>query len=283
MNRLIGGVAVAVEDLGAGTPVLFLHGFQIDHRSLLHTLGPVFEQRTGYRRIHVDLPGFGASPAAPAIASSDAMVEFVMSLIDEMVGTERFLLVGESWGGYLARGVVARRPAQVTGLALLYPMVVPAHAERDVPEHRTLAEAPGVLDDALLLDAETYRGDAVVIHQGSWDYYRQTILPALAAGDRTTIEKVAAAYAFTTDPESGHEPYPGPSLILTGRQDASVGYRDAFGIVERFPHATFVALDEAGHNLMAERPQVATSLVNDWLDRVERIEGRSQPVRPEGR
>jgi pimeloyl-ACP methyl ester carboxylesterase len=116
--RLVNGRPIATHETGEGTPVLFLHGFGIDHRSLLLTLGPVFERRRGYRRLHVDLPGFGESPADSTIDSSDAMLEVVLALIDEVIGDERFLLVGQSWGGYLARGVVARRAGQVAGVAL---------------------------------------------------------------------------------------------------------------------------------------------------------------------
>jgi pimeloyl-ACP methyl ester carboxylesterase len=86
----------------------------------------------GYRRFHVDLPGFGASPPAPDIDGSDAMVDFVLELIDELVGAEPLLIVGESWGAYLAQGVVARRPDQVLGVALLIPVVIATHADRDV-------------------------------------------------------------------------------------------------------------------------------------------------------
>ena len=84
--RLIGGRPVAIHEMGEGIPILFLHGFGIDHRSLLVSVGPVFERRPGYRRLHVDLPGFGASPADPSIDSSDAAADFVLELIDAVIG-----------------------------------------------------------------------------------------------------------------------------------------------------------------------------------------------------
>ena len=265
----VGGRSIAITELGPGTPVLMLHGFGNDHRSLLYALEPVFERRPGYRRIHVDLPGFGASPADPAIDSSDAMVEFVLELIDEVIGVERFLLVGQSWGAYLARSVVARRRPQVIGVALVIPVVVARHADRDVPAHRILLEEPGVLEGVGPIAAAAFREGAVIIDPASWDYFRTTIQPSMAVADEDVLERIGARYAFANDVDSLGAPFDGPSLIVAGRQDSVVGYRDAQRLLERFPRSTFAVLDVAGHNLEGERTGLLRALVDDWLDRVE--------------
>ncbi len=271
MQRLVDGHPVDLDIIGHGVPVLLLHGFSLDRRSLAYSLGPVFARRTGYRRIHVDLPGFGASAPIVSIDGSDAMLDFVLALIDEVVGDERLLIVGESWGGYLARGVVARRSVQVIGVALICPVVIATHADREVPEHRIIREEPGLLERADPVAAEEFREGAVVVDRGSWDYVRTAIDPAVAAADPATLERIGARYGFAVDVDrvSGNR-FPGPSLIVVGRQDATVGYRDAIGISERFSRATVAVLDEAGHNLEGERPRILAALVDDWLDRVER-------------
>jgi pimeloyl-ACP methyl ester carboxylesterase len=267
--RLVDGHPVEMDDVGDGMPVLMLHGFTLDRRSLLRSMGPLFERRAGYRRIHVDLPGFGASPAAPGIDGSDAMVGFVLRLIHELIDDAPYLIIGESWGAYLARGVIARRPDRVRGVALLVPVIVATHADRDLPDPRLLYEEPGLLDgtDQAAVD---FREGAVIVDRGSWEYTRSAIAPAVVAADAGAVERIAAHYAFATDLDRDGEPFLGPSLIVAGRQDSTVGYRDAVGILDRFPRATFVVLDAAGHNLQGERPHVLDALVDDWLDRVER-------------
>ncbi len=60
-----------------------------------------------------------------------------------------------------------------------------------------------------------------------------------------------------------------PTLILMGRQDAHVGYRDGWDILEFYPRATFVVLDRAGHALGVEQEGLFQAIVNEWLDRVE--------------
>jgi hypothetical protein len=42
-------------------------------------------------------------------------------------------------------------------------------------------------------------------------------------------------YAFSFPVDRLSEPFQGPSLILTGRQDAGVGYRDAWAFLEQYP------------------------------------------------
>ena len=58
-------------------------------------------------------------------------------------------------------------------------------------------------------------------------------------------------------------------MILVGRQDAAVGYRDAWEVLEDYPRGTFAVLDRAGHNLQIEQETLFNALVNEWLDRVE--------------
>jgi pimeloyl-ACP methyl ester carboxylesterase len=76
-------------------------------------------------------------------------------------------------------------------------------------------------------------------------------------------------YGLSLDVDAHVEPFPAPTLILAGRQDAAVGYRDAWEILENYPRATFVVLDRAGHLLPVDQQRLFRALVSEWLDRVE--------------
>ena len=65
------------------------------------------------------------------------------------------------------------------------------------------------------------------------------------------------------------EPIYAPTLILTGRQDAIVGYQDALSILENYPRGTFTILDRAGHALEVDQEKIFHCLTNEWLDSVE--------------
>src|SRR5262245_59392192 len=99
-------VVLSFVEEGAGTPVLALHGWTPDHRLMLGCVEPVFAHRAGYRRLYPDLPGMGRSPAPPSIASSDDVLAAVHDFVDDTIGDSPFLLIGESYGGYLSRALV---------------------------------------------------------------------------------------------------------------------------------------------------------------------------------
>jgi pimeloyl-ACP methyl ester carboxylesterase len=56
-------------------------------------------------------------------------------------------------------------------------------------------------------------------------------------------------------------------LIVAGRRDSAVGYADAAELLERYPHATLAVIENAGHALMHEQPELLAALIGDWLDR----------------
>jgi pimeloyl-ACP methyl ester carboxylesterase len=87
-------------------------------------------------------------------------------------------------------------------------------------------------------------------------------------------------YAFSFDVDDVPEPFPGPALIVTGRQDAVVGYRDAWNILEKYPRATYAVLDRAGH-MLEDKQGLVKVLIHDWLDRVEEQAARgAQMLKP---
>jgi pimeloyl-ACP methyl ester carboxylesterase len=105
--------AMHVISRGSGTPIVLIHGFGVDHRLLL-PLDPTIEAHGGWRRVYLDLPGMGASPA-DGIDSSEDLVAAVEAAIDAEVGGEPFAVLGASYGAMVARRVAHDRP--VLGLA----------------------------------------------------------------------------------------------------------------------------------------------------------------------
>jgi pimeloyl-ACP methyl ester carboxylesterase len=65
------------------------------------------------------------------------------------------------------------------------------------------------------------------------------------------------------------QPCHAPTLIVTGRQDSIVGYRDAWAILDNYPRGTFAVLDRAGHGLYTEQEKLCHALFDEWIDRAE--------------
>jgi len=88
--------------------------------------------------------------------------------------------------------------------------------------------------------------------------------------DHEFLKRLSGANArFSFDVDALPEPFPAPTLILTGRFDNWCGYQDAYAILESYPRATFAVLDCAGHALSVEQSRLFGALVGEWLDRVE--------------
>jgi pimeloyl-ACP methyl ester carboxylesterase len=95
--------------------------------------------------------------------------------------------------------------------------------------------------------------------------------PEGQGGDLQFLEQIRQkpeSYAFSFEVDALPEPFPGPTLIIAGRQDGVVGYRDGWKLLENYPRATYVVFDRAGH-FLEEKEELLGSLINEWLDRVE--------------
>ena len=105
-------------DADPPTAVL-LHGFTPDHRLMTGAFEPVFtarERRPGgvaWRRLYLDLPGMGRTRSAAHVTGTDVVLDVVREVVDRLVPDGRVALCGQSYGGYLARGIVASTPGSV--------------------------------------------------------------------------------------------------------------------------------------------------------------------------
>ncbi|WAH36759.1 alpha/beta fold hydrolase [Alicyclobacillus dauci] len=254
--------------IGEGYPVVMLHGWSLDHQVLLHSMEPLFEKRTGWKRVYVDLPGMGRSDSHPSIRNSDDMLKTVLEWLDDLIPNQPFILCGNSYGGYIARGIIHLRHEMVRGLLLMAPMVVPEFDSRTLPQQTVLKIDNELMSQLSSDDLDEFRSMAVLQGESEWDRFRDEILMPSKQSNYEFLNRIREnGYGFTFDISSNSFEY--PSLIVTGRQDHVVGYQDAWQLIEQYPRATFAVLDMAGHNLQIEQASVFNVLVNDWLDRLE--------------
>jgi pimeloyl-ACP methyl ester carboxylesterase len=197
----------------------------------------------------------GRTPAPETISSADDVLDVLLAFVDGVIGDVPMLVAGHSAGGYYAQAIAGRRPEQVVGLALLCPLLAGIH---DVPEHAVTVRS-GDLGDAEFRDYFTVQ-TAETLHR-----YETYVRPASELADEAALERIGERWELTT---RGTVPYPRPTLLVTGRQDSTVGYARAWDLLEHYPRATFAVLDRAGHALPHEQPELLRGLVTEWLDRV---------------
>lgn len=213
-----------------------------------------------------DLPGMGATPKLDGVASQDAMLDVVGDFIDQLAGDEPFVLIGASYGAYVALGYNFRWGQRLAGLMLTEPMVK-TRPNRQVPEHTVLFEDPVVIAE-LEPDEKFWTEVAVVQSSENLEFFRTAIKPGFFSADNEFLSRLAQRIEYSFDLAAA-TPMMAPALILAGRQDSVTGYRDIWDMLELFPRSTFAVLDRAGHALSSEQQALFTALTHEFLDRVE--------------
>ena len=279
MQVTVRGIPVDYEVRGEGTPVVLIHGWSCDRRYMLDDLEPVFDQRPGWQRIYLDLPGHGKTSAPDWLSTQAQMLQIVQGFISDVVPDGRLAVVGSSYGGYLALGVLRTMRERLLGVALLIPDVPANDGSRNTEQNVTFFEDRSLFTD--LAPDEEWIPRALVRHERRMlEAIRSGDMPAHRIADYGFLERLERNYVHTGAAAEPGPPFHGPSLILTGRQDSTVGFRSVGRLLDELPRATYAVIDLAGHQLgRVERPVVFRTLVDDWLDRLElEREGEHQPV-----
>ena len=267
-------------EIGEGLPVLIIHGWQMDARVEELDFEPIFSKTPGLHRIYVDLPGMGTTPANN-IKDLDDMYSRLVQFIDSRLGGTRFLLVGSSCGGYLARALAQKYTEQVDGLLLRVPLIEPKDSMRDLDAFKPLVPNEQLMS-SISAEDRALLGN-VLIQKPSYiealkAKYKEVYLPAEKAADKKVLDPIRAdpkryQLSFSLDNEDAK--FFAPTLVICGRQDETVGYRDSLRLLELYPRSTYIVLDRGTHGLPIDEAGVFEALVRDWIIRVDEWRGRT--------
>lgn len=252
---------VQVHTRGEGRPVVVLPSFSLDHNAMAEAVEPVFTATAGWSRLYVDLPGTGASPAGEP--RSDAVLDEVAAAIDSMLGGQRFLIAGWSYGGYLAAGLARRLPARVGGLLLICTGRKIRPPDRNLTGVLPSNAEPGWLADvpANLHDHFTH---AIGCQTAAVANRIAAVLARNGPADETYLARLRAD-GFPLSDEDAPTPCSAPVSILTGRRDRVAGYADLFDALSGYDHASYLAISNAGHYLPLEQPRLFQAAALSWL------------------
>jgi len=269
----IQGVPVYYEQYGEGKPILFIHGWSIDHRLMSGCFEPVFDNLHGYCRIYLDLPGMGKTPSANWIKNSDDTLKILLEFIDKLIGNKNFLLAGESYGGYLSMGIIHEIGNRIDGVLLLCPLIdsfATVNKHGKLPQKTIIWKSEKLDSEDQNPDVNAFLDMAIIATPEIFEKYKKDILPGFNMHDKNFLSNYyKGEYNSELEIALRALQFNKPACILTGRQDHCVGYSMAYEILERFPRASFAVLDCAGHNLQIENESIFKQLVIDWIWRVE--------------
>jgi pimeloyl-ACP methyl ester carboxylesterase len=264
---------------GEGRPIIFLHGNPADHRSMVSAFEPIFEKRPGWQRIYLDLPGMGQTKGADWINRNDHVLELVMAFLETVIPGKRFLVVGESYGGYLSRGLAHYKSDMIDGMLLLSPAMNAPSDDRRLPG-KSIIYTEHEYVQSLSPELQEMLGQVAVAHTREvGERLIRDYISAIQISDQPFLQRIRERYAFSFDLNDPPPRFEFPALVITGRQDNIVGYEDQLTLHENFLRGTVAVLDRSGHVGELEQPILFTTLVNEWLDRVEEyLLAKSEPA-----
>ncbi len=254
------GATLSYGDVGQGTCVLALHGSYSTHHELASALEPIFAPYGDYRRLYPDLPGMGASPPHDSIQSSNDVIDLLEQFVDDQIGKGPLLVIGHSYGAHLARGLAARRPGQVVGMAMICPLMPGAMNPETHTVVRSDVDPAGLLDPSHI---DEYLAYFVTHTHETVQRFNEAVAPSIGRFDGDAVERIMSDW--TIDPDPDGSAFGAPTLVATGRHDSVVGYREQVALIDRYPRASYVVLAGTGHALPHERPEIFAALIDDWL------------------
>jgi pimeloyl-ACP methyl ester carboxylesterase len=153
------------------------------------------------------------------LTCNDDVVTVLIDFIDH-VGARPVMLVGHSYGAYLARGVAARRPDVVLGLALGCPV---AAQSQNVPDHDVVRQDDDAYDELEPAQRTRFDDHFVVRTAATARRFRDHTWPGIALADEEALGRIFAGWIV----DFGSGTLSAPTLIVAGRRDSVVGYIDA--------------------------------------------------------
>lgn len=262
----INGVEIYYEIKGEGYPVLFIHGYYADHRLMKGMMEPIIGD-LNYKRIYLDLPGMGKTKNYDSVESADDFVNIICSFASEVVGSEKFVIIGFSYGGYLARAVHYKMKEQVGAIALICPAIYSDRKKRELPKQVILKENKLIKDYLSDLEILSYNKVCVIQDEKIITRFKNEILISKDNCDMKFLVKMLRNnYNVSFSIDELMEPYCISALIVCGRQDSVVGYKDAFRLMKNYPYGDYHVLNGAGHNVHFEREKAFDNIFKEWFE-----------------
>ncbi len=262
-----GEIELHVQEVGTGTPCLVMHGgLGIDHTSL-RGLDPLADTM---RLIYYDHRRHGRSDRPPLETITIPQLADDAAALMETLGEERTIVLGVSFGGFVALEYALRHPERVERLILVgtashgdYGAEIIAAVRARDPSAETIAA----------LTTPPVAGESMAAR---W----RAILPLYLAPGSDVDGIHAALGDISVDMETsqrGMEIWSKwdvrprlreiacPALVLSGRFDYICPPTQARIIADGIPDSVLVEWDDCGHFMWLEQPERFFTTIRNWL------------------
>lgn len=264
------GLATNLHDVGAGEPLVLLHGSGPGVTGWANWRGVIPSLAEQFRVIAPDLSGFGYTERrADTEYGMSHWLEHLAGILDAL-DLNQINLVGNSFGGALALAFAIRHPDRVKRLILMGSVGVPFAITPGLnavwgytPSRNNMREivgwfgaSPDLANNDELVELR-YQAS---VRPGYQDSY-QRMFPA---------PRQRWVDALCSD-EADIRALPHETLIIHGREDRVIPVETSWTLAQWIPNAQFHLFSHCGHWTQIEQQQRFIRQVSDFL-----LEGRQQ-------
>ncbi|MEJ5362273.1 MAG: alpha/beta hydrolase [Spirochaetota bacterium] len=244
---------------GKGDTVLCIHGFggTMDHWTRFARY-----MTDSYRVVALDLPGFGDSSFNEGGDYSIAKQVERVHKFAHTLNLQKFHIVGNSMGGYIAGYYAVTYPDDIKTLGLFAAAGVKSPNESELMKELKKGNNPLIVEDV-----KSYDGLMEFV------FYKPIWLPGFAKkyfATQAVAKKAHFQYIFKQIHDvTLLEKYLGtihtPTLILWGENDRVLDVSGAYVFKEKIHNAQLVIFKECGHLPMIEKPERSATVYKKFL------------------
>ena len=274
------GARLFYQSVGKGDPIIVVHGGPgMNHEYLLPGM---LGLARSHRVLFYDQRG-GGRTEGEVNASTMSFDRFLSDIdaIRDSLKLGRPVLLGHSWGGFLAMRYAAKYPEQLRALIL---MNTEEPGQRYHDASQQLVKQRLTADDATelirLTSPSMNRGDSGTMNPILRIYFRATFADRSLANqlavslDPRTTRNMEAVATFVMGPIVKNDYWREvatirvPTLVVQGAQDV-VPLAMARELARTIPFAQLTIIDNAGHFPYIEKPVETFAAMNSFLARVK--------------
>ncbi len=238
------------------TPLVLVHGFMGGAAQWEAQVEALSDKR---EVISLDLPGFGANAALPAIDHVKGFADWVLSEVSQR-GFESFDLLGHSMGGMIVQEIARSAPERVHRLVLYATGAVGAMPGRfeTIAQSKERAREDGARATARRVSATWFlEGERAAGYPACAAIAENASGGAIEAG-LTAIEAFDGTKAL---------PHLKPqTLVLWGEQDRSYNWAQIERLWKSIPNAQLAVVPGCAHAVHLEKPDLFNAILADFLN-----------------
>ena len=258
----IGDIELNVRQDGQGPPLLFVHGFPLDHTMWNQQID---EFSKDYNVIAPDLRGFGANALGSDTVSMAKLADDLATMLNELQVTRPVVFCGLSMGGYVGWQFWDRHSDRLDKLILCDTRAAADSTETAEARRETatqvLSKGAGELIESMLprLFAKTTETKAPALIHATRRVMESTEVRTIAAtllamAERPNYEPRLAEISVST-------------LLVCGEHDMITPAKEMEQIAAAIPGAQFVEIVGAGHMAPLEQPVAVNRAIREFLER----------------